>query len=222
MFIVEKIMAILLHVYSNMKHSIIAALMLISGTVLYADNVEITIHSGWSFNTADLEFGPCIECATILPPFTTTTSVSDSFLIGIKTAYFLNSRSAIEGGFAVAPNHDVNTQNSVFCRDEVCPLLPDFLFERNMVVYQYEGNFLYNILTGDVQPYITIGVGGVASDLDNDVRNNFAINYGGGAKFWFKKVGVRFELNDHLIPNYFLSNKTEHNLQIQYGFVFGL
>jgi len=213
-------MAILLHVYSSMKNSMIAALLLISATVIYADNVEITIHSGWSFNGAEFEVGPCIVCASIFPPFITKTSVDDSLLIGIKTAYFLNSRSAIEGSFAVAPNHDVNTQSGIFCREEVCPLIPDFLFDRNMVVYQYEGNFLYNILTGDVQPYFTIGVGGVASDLDNDVRNDFAFNYGGGAKFWFKKVGVRFELNDHVIPNYFLSNKTEHNLQLQYGFVF--
>jgi len=215
-------MAILLHMYSIMKNYIIVVVLLISATVLYAENVEITIHSGWSFNTADSEFGPCIACVTIFPPLTTKTSVDDSILIGIKTAYFLNSRSAIEGSFSVAPNHDVNTQSSFFCREEICPLFPDFLFHRNMVVYQYDANFLYHILTGDVQPYITIGVGGVASDLDNDVRNDFAFNYGGGAKFWFKKVGVRFEFNDHVIPNYFLTEKTTHNLQLQYGFIFKL
>ena len=120
----------------------------------------------------------------------------------------------------MAPNHDVTTANGFVCIDEVCPYIPSFLLERNMVVYDYDANFLYNILTGDVQPYFTIGVGGVASDLDNDVRNDFAFNYGGGAKFWFKKVGVRFELNDHVIPDYFLTSKTEHNVQIQYGFVF--
>jgi hypothetical protein len=206
-----------------MKKTICTVLLLISVTVvLQADDVEITIHSGWSFNNADFEIEPCFECLSPLPPFVTTTSVDGSVSIGIKTAYFLNSRSAIEGGFLVSPNHDVITERRVFCREQPCPLLPDFLFERNMVVYQYDANFLYNLLTGDVQPFITIGIGGVVSDLDNDVRNNFALNYGGGAKFWFKKIGLRFELNDHLIPDYFLSNKTEHNLQIQYGFVFKL
>ena len=206
-----------------MKKEIIAILLLISAAVvLRADDVEITVHSGWSFNNADFEIEPCFECLSIFPPFTTTTSVEDSITIGFKTAYFLNNRSAIEGGFSVSPNHDVITERRVFCREQPCPLLPDFLFERNMVVYQYDANFVYNLLTGDVQPYITIGIGGVASDLDNDVRNDFAFNYGGGAKFWFKKVGLRFELNDHVIPDYFLSNKTAHNLQIQYGFLFRL
>jgi outer membrane protein W len=213
-------MAILLHVYRSMKNYIIAVVLLISANYVYADNVEITIHSGWSFNTADFEVEPCIVCLAIFPPLSSKTSVDDSITIGIKTAYFLNDRSAIEGSFLIAPNHDVTTQSGIFCRDEVCPLIPDFLFERNMVVYQYDANFLYNLLKGDVEPYITIGIGGVASDLDNDVRNNFAFNYGGGAKFWFKKVGLRFELNDHVIPDYFLSNNTAHNLQVQYGFVF--
>jgi Outer membrane protein beta-barrel domain len=212
--------AIHLHVYSIMKNYIIAALLLVSSTVLYADNVEITIHSGWAFNTADVEFGPCIVCALIFPPFTRSTSVDSSILVGVKASYFLNNRSALEGGFLIAPNHNVTTQSNLFCREEICPLLPDFLFQRNMVVYQYDANFLYHILTGDVQPYITIGIGGVASDLDNDVRNDFAFNYGGGAKFWFKKIGLRFELNDHLIPDYFLTDKTAHNVQLQYGFVF--
>jgi Outer membrane protein beta-barrel domain len=208
-----------------MNKTIFAVLLLISATVvLHADNVEITIQSGWSFSNADLEFGPCFECLSILPPFITTTTVDDSVIIGIKTAYFLNQRSAIEGSFSVAPSHSVNTQSRIFCRDGPCPLIaiPDFLFERNMVVYQYDANFVYNLLTNDVQPYITIGVGGVSSDLDNDVRHDFAINYGGGAKFWFKKVALRFEVNDHVIPDYFLTNKTEHNLQIQYGFTFKL
>ena len=204
-----------------MKKQIIAILLLISAAVvLRADDVEITIRSGWSFNNADFEIEPCFECLSILPPFTTKTSVEDSITIGVKTAYFLNNRSAIEGGFSVSPNHDVTTESRVFCREQPCPLLPDFLFEENIVVYQYDANFLYNLLTGDVQPYITIGMGGVASDLDNDVRNDFAFNYGGGAKFWFKKIGLRFELNDHVIPDYFLSDKTAHNLQIQYGLVF--
>ncbi|MCI0443317.1 porin family protein [bacterium] len=206
-----------------MKIVIVAVLLLISSAVVVrADNVEITIHSGWSFNTADFEIQPCFLCLSILPPFTSTTSVDSSISIGIKTAYFLNSRSAIEGSFEVSPNHDVITERRVFCRQEPCPALPDFLFERNMVVYQYDANFLYTVLTGDVQPYFTIGVGGVASDLDNDVKNNFAFNYGGGAKFRFKKVGLRFEFNDHVIPDYFLSNKTAHDLQIQYGFFFRL
>lgn len=215
-------MAIPLHTRDFMKTVILTILLVICVTVIvHADNVEITIHSGWSFMNADFETSPCIVCETILPPFTTTTSVDSSISIGIKTAYFLNNRSAIEGRFLLSPNHDVNTSSAIVCRDEVCPLLfPDFLFARNMVTYEYGANFLYNILTDDVQPYITIGVGGVASDLDNDVRNDFAFNYGGGAKFWFKKVGLRFELNDQVIPDYFLSNKTVHNVQIQYGFVF--
>ena len=86
-----------------MKKLMFVVLLLLSATALRADDVEITIHSGWSFNNADFQISPCIVCAYILPPFNTTTSVDSSISIGIKTAYFLNNRSAIEGSFSVAP-----------------------------------------------------------------------------------------------------------------------
>jgi Outer membrane protein beta-barrel domain len=206
---------------------VIACLLLISAcSIIRADNIEITIHSGWSFIDAESQFGLCRECPTF-PPFRniTTNTLNDSLMIGIKTAYFLNAHSGIEGSFAVSPNHDVVTTRRFVCPDGLpCPriFIPDILIERNMVAYQYDANFLYNLLTDDVQPYVIFGVGGVASDFNNDIRNDFAFNFGGGAKFWFKKIGVRFEVNDHVIPDYFLTSKTEHDLQVQYGFVFKL
>ncbi|HSE42028.1 MAG TPA: outer membrane beta-barrel protein [Acidobacteriota bacterium] len=213
-----------------MKKAIFLTLFwVLSCGLLQAGDTEITLHSGWSFMDADAEFGPCIFCLDPvvgpLPPFTTTTSVENSPVFGFKVAYFLNDRAGIEGGFSIAPNHAVTTSKAFVCPPgEICPLalFPFFLLERNMVAYQYDANFVYNILNGDVEPYVTIGIGGLSSDLDNDVRNDFTLNFGGGARFWFKKLGLRFEVNDHLIPNYFLTDDTEHNIQVQYGFVFGL
>ncbi|PWT92124.1 MAG: hypothetical protein C5B54_04070, partial [Acidobacteria bacterium] len=99
---------------------------------------------------------------------------------------------------------------------------PIFFSEGNAVSYDYDGNFVYNITHGNVRPYVTVGIGGVSTDAEQNSKTNFAFNYGGGAKFLFKNIGVRFEVNDHLTPNHWLTGKTEHDLQIQYGFLFGL
>jgi hypothetical protein len=207
----------------------IFAVIVVSITAFAEAETEITLQSGWSFTDADFEIAPCIFCLNLfegpLPPFTTTTSTDNSPVFGFKVAYFLNDRAGIEGGFSIAPNHKVITSNAFECPPgEICPLAdyPFFILERNMVAYQYDANFVYNILKSNVQPYVTIGIGGISSDIDNDVRSDFALNFGGGAKFWFNKVGLRFEINDHIIPNYFLTDDTEHSIQLQYGFLFGL
>ncbi len=214
----------------RMKNILVLAFVLlvslISAVSVQAET-EILIHSGWSFANAEMDSVPCIFCRDpiIVPPFTFTTEAGNSPVFGFKVAYFLNNRAGIEGGFSIAPNHTVTTSNVFECPPGmICPLalFPFFLSEHNMVTYQYDANFVYNILTGDVQPYITIGVGGISSDLETDVRSDFVLNYGGGAKFWFNKFGLRFELNDHVIPNYFLTEETEHNIQVQYGFLFKL
>lgn len=188
---------------------------------------EITIFSGWSFLNAEQQVEVCPFCLYPYPSPIAETEVKQSVLLGFKAGYYINGNFEVEGGFGIAPNHNVRfSNNQIVCIPEFpCPadksdLLPYFTTPENLVAYQYEGNFVYNITTGDVRPFVTFGVGGVSSDLQAGARHNFALNFGGGSKFYFKKMGIRLEVNDHVLPSYFLNDKTEHDLQIQYGFVF--
>jgi len=219
-----------------MRAKILLILLLTLGAqIALADEIfkrtEITIYSGWSF--LDIK-NPNAGCLIICPPLPALgpdfailneETVKSSVLFGFKAGQYLNPHMEVEGNFTIAPNHGFAQTVRVVCAPgEICPLIafPDFLKQENFVAYNYDGNFVYNILSGNIRPYVTIGAGGVSTDTQEGVRTNFAFNFGGGAKFYLGKIGLRFELNDHLIPNYFLTDKTEHDLQLQYGVVFGL
>jgi outer membrane protein with beta-barrel domain len=180
------------------------------------EGMEVTIHSGWSFLNADHR-EPSF--------FGIRTTVESSPLFGVKAGYYLNDRFEAEGQFAIAPSHNVITDNSFVCPPgQVCPLfeLPFFHRERNMVSYQYGGSFVYNFTRGDARPFASFGVGGVSSHVDDVTRTEFAMQAGGGVKFYFQKLGLRFEVIDQIIPDYSLTGRTEHDVQVQYGVMFSL
>lgn len=223
-----------------MKFSILwIAILLFFPVILLAQSndgkVEITIHSGLSFLDAGerVETPPCIFCRDAPPfPFVFVNEISmdGSFLFGVKAGYYLNEKMEVEGAFAIAPNHEVKEASNIFCPDgEICPLTPDlpvfipsFLSQTDAVSYQYDANFVYNFTETNVKPFVTFGIGAVTTDLSLENQTDFALNFGGGAKFYFKNVGIRVEVNDHVMPDHFLTGKTEHDVQVQYGFLFRL
>lgn len=196
---------------------------------------EVTIYSGWSFPGIDSTRETCFLCAVpmMTPGFTQveTNKLGSSVLFGFKYSRSLNSRMAIEGNFSVAPHQKLESTSGINCPPgEICPLMPEpvpglpiYFTQRNMVSYFYDVSFVYQFTTGQAVPYVLAGVGAVSSDPESDIQTDLTWVFGGGAKFYLRNnVGVRFEVNDHLIPGYFLTDKTENNLQIQYGFIFGL
>ena len=223
-----------------MKLSILwIAILVFSPIILLAQGndgkMEITIHSGFSFLDADerVETPPCIICRDAPPfpfVFVNEKSMNGSFLFGVKAGYYLNQKMEVEGAFAIAPNHEVTEINDIFCPPgELCPLIdeiplliPSFLNQTNAVSYQYDANFVYNFTETNVKPFVTFGIGAVTTDLLLENQTDFALNFGGGAKFYFKNLGLRVEVNDHVMPDYFLTGKTEHDVQVQYGFLFRL
>lgn len=202
---------------------------------------EVTVFSGWSFVNVDRDDALCTFCIPVFDPplvdfpsffIRSRNEVGDSLLFGTKFGYYLNSRAEIEGTFAIAPNHDVRIEQTVVCLPgEICPLqtellLPDFFFNENLIAYHYDVNFAYNLTQGNTRPYLTFGVGGISSDIGSNTQDNLktdlTFNFGGGMKFYFEKLAFRLEVNDHVIPDYFFSEKTEHNIQLQYGILFRL
>ncbi len=214
-----------------MRRIILLFLLLVTPCVLFAQNEkkqpELTIFTGISFLEIQNVNGPCLECLSPLPPFIETNTLDSGILIGFKFGYYLNETVEVEGNFSVAPNQDFTFETSIFCPAEPCPLTGDefaplIFFKKNAVSYSYNGNLVYNFNRKTVTPFVTAGIGGLSTDLGEETRSDLVFNFGGGAKFYFKNVGVRFELNDQVIPDHFLSGKTEHDLQVQYGFFFRL
>jgi len=209
--------------------------LILFSTVSYADDAwknEWTIYSGISFLNAENEFNPCPICESIPIPvvsqidFTTTQSVDTSVLIGFKYGRYFNDNIEVEGNFGIAPTRDIRLESGFSCPPgEVCPLrdflAPFFSGQENAITYYYDGNFVYNFHVGRIRPFFSAGLGGVSTDTTVGIRNDVALVFGGGAKFRFQNVGFRIEVNDRVIPDYFLTQDTQNDLQVQYGFLFG-
>ena len=216
----------------RMKAVLAALLTLTLSVVLSAEtakgSTEITVYSGWSFLDADYSFNLCPECLGPID-YTIHSTLESSVLFGFKGGVYLNHSMQVEGNFGLAPGRDLGQQNNLVCIPELpCPAgdvviyFPGYFTDSNAVSYHYSGNFVYNLETSGVTPFFTFGVGGISTDTIADTETDFAINLGAGAKFYFEKVGLRFEVNDHVIPDHFLTGKTEHDIQVQYGFIFRL
>jgi hypothetical protein len=202
----------------------IPAILILLGSTVFAgaSGLEVTVHSGWSFLDAENRFDPCPTCKNLIHD-TIVQSVNPSILFGFKGGYHINRAMEIEGGFAVAPGHKLSQENNLVCIPELpCDIFPVYVANTKAVAYQYDADFVYNLPGDHTIPFMAFGIGGVSTDTGTKTNHDFAFNFGGGVKFYFGNVGVRMEVNDHVIPDYFLNSKTEHDLQVQYGFVFRL
>ena len=188
---------------------------------------ELTIYSGISFLESERDVFPEILADLRSPiDFHFQSSFDSGFLFGFKAGHYLNENVEVEGNFAIAPNQELRTESFFECPvGEICPLtglelFPPFFFEeRNGVSYYYDGNLVYNFDYRNLTPFVTVGIGGITNDFELENHTDFSLNFGGGAKFYFGRVGIRIEVNDHVIPDHFLTEETEHDLQVHYGFL---
>jgi len=210
-----------------MKTTLFILVLVLFSTFCIADNDwknEATVYSGISFSNAETEQELCPFCALPIT-FTSRQSVSSSVLFGFKYGHYFTENIEVEGNFSIGPNREIEIENSFFCPPgEICPLEPQApftLLKQNAVTYYYDGNFVYNFPTSKVTPFFSAGLGGVSTDRDFfDTEHDLALTFGGGAKFRFENVGFRIEVVDRIIPDYFLTNDTENDLQVQYGVMF--
>jgi Outer membrane protein beta-barrel domain len=192
---------------------------------------EVTIYSGVSFLNAEHEGDFCLPC--VIPvdhvgpfDFISRESVDTSLLIGFKYGHYFNENIEVEGNFSIAPSRNIETETGFFCDPGVvCPLsdfAPILFRKENAVTYYYDGNFVYNFPTGKITPFISAGMGGISTEREfAGTQHDLALTFGGGAKFTFEHVGFRIEVNDRVIPEYFLTHDLENDLQIQYGVMIG-
>ena len=152
-----------------------------------------------------------------------------SFLQGFQISRRLARRGWIEGEFLIAPAHTRRRTASFRCPAEICALaglsnLGDALAsEERVTAYHYGLGFAYELATGEVRPFLSVGAGAVTYDVPGGGGTSFAFEFGAGARLSFgERIGGRIEVADRVIPDHFLSGATEHDVQVRAGAVFRL
>jgi hypothetical protein len=154
-----------------------------------------------------------------------TSSLGGSFVFGARYSRYLMDRVAVEADFAVAPSHDLDTGFAVCLRDGRClgAAEPDAIFPsgqrlaQGVAAYHYGAGLAFDLLKGDVRPILLAGAGAVSWTRPDRTDTDLSLRFGGGVKVYFGTLGVRLEVVDHVIPDQFLSGKTEHDVQARAG-----
>jgi hypothetical protein len=88
---------------------------------------------------------------------------------------------------------------------------------RSVTAWHYGGGLVYDVLGGDVRPFVTVGAGGVSYDGTAGAKTNFALRFGGGLKLYFGHLGARVDAVDYLVFDNFLSGRNEHDVHLTGG-----
>lgn len=88
---------------------------------------------------------------------------------------------------------------------------------QNVTAWHYGAGVTYDILGGDVRPFVTLGAGGVSYDGPRDGKTSLVVRFGGGLKTYFGRVGLRLDVVDHLVIDHYLGGDAEHDVHATGG-----
>jgi hypothetical protein len=160
------------------------------------------------------------------PPIFVITSASTlgpSFLLGFRVGYRMTGRVAVEATFGAAPSATQRTEYTIVCDLRPCPLaIPsDILVRRptgdKVAAYHYDAGALVSLGGRLVQPFLSGGLGGVTYDAPERARTNFAFVVGVGVRIGTGSFQARVEATDHIILDHYLTQGTEHDVQLLGG-----
>jgi hypothetical protein len=151
----------------------------------------------------------------------TETKLGNSGLIGLRYAFYLRKQLAIEADVAVAPSHDLRSSVDYVgqgMRGGEGRYDRGYGFGgRSVTAWHYGAGLTYDILGGDVRPFVALGAGGVSYDGTPGARTDFVLRFGAGLKLYFGRLGARVDAIDYLVFNNFLTGRDEHDVHITGG-----
>jgi hypothetical protein len=157
----------------------------------------------------------------------TETRLGNSGLVGGRYAFYLRRQLALEAEVAVAPSQDLRSRVDV-CGPSGCHGRGDdagaeisrrfdgrYGFDgRSVTAWHYGAGLTYDILGGDVRPFVVAGAGGVTYDGAPGPTTDFALRFGAGLKVYFGRLGARVDAVDHLVFGNFLTGRDEHDVHL--------
>jgi len=93
----------------------------------------------------------------------------------------------------------------------------DWYGGRSVTAWHYGAGLTYDVLGGDVRPFLVLGGGGVSYDGTASAKTDFVLRFGAGLKVYFGRLGARVDVVDHLVFDQFLSGKDEHDVHVTGG-----
>lgn len=88
---------------------------------------------------------------------------------------------------------------------------------RSVTAWHYGAGLTYDVLGGDVRPFVLLGAGGVSYDGTSGAKTDFVLRFGAGLKVYFGRLGARVDVVDHLVFDQFLSGRAEHDVHVTGG-----
>jgi hypothetical protein len=169
------------------------------------------------------------------------TEMGNAGLFGVRYAFYLRKQLAVEADFAVAPSQRYEGGAASCTTAGPCVWTPPdndndaragggrgmwggrFFgpdghgFGRDLTAWHYGVGLTYDVLGGDVRPYVTAGAGGVSYDGSGRTETDFVVRFGGGLKAYFGRIGARVDVVDHLVFDQLVSGKAEHDVHATGG-----
>lgn len=195
---------------------------------------EFSVFAGHSFSdiqTIDVQilrrrFGPSIFLDV------SSRSFSQGFHIGVRFGYRIHRRTTIEVAYRYAPNNKLVTRGRLFPLDVTEPVgrLPniDLLRFQSSVSEEIDShalntNLLYQLSSTRLAPFLAVGIGAEMFDVESGRnRTHFTWNLGGGIKWRLRAgLGVRVDVREVFLTDFFVTGKTENSTEVLYGFVIG-
>jgi hypothetical protein len=93
----------------------------------------------------------------------------------------------------------------------------DFFGRGDVTAWHYGAGVTYDVLGGDVRPFVMLGAGGVSYDGDRETQTDFVLRFGGGLKAYFGRVGLRLDVADYLVVDHYLTGDAEHDVHATAG-----
>jgi hypothetical protein len=165
----------------------------------------------------------------------TETKLGNSGLVGLRYAFYLRKQLALEADVAVAPSHDLRSSvdlcgsSGCYGRGDDGEAVPGMhagegrregrygFGGRSVTAWHYGAGLTYDVLGGDVRPFVIVGAGGVTYDGAPETRTDFVLRFGAGLKVYFGRLGARVDAVDHLVFDNFLTGRDEHDVHLTGG-----
>jgi hypothetical protein len=88
---------------------------------------------------------------------------------------------------------------------------------QSVTAWHYGAGLTYDLLGGDVRPFVIVGAGGVTYDGARSAKTDFVLRFGAGLKAYFGRVGARVDAVDYLVFDNFLTGQDEHDVHFTGG-----